>query len=290
MMKRGLNLADIDTKWWSNLLIVDGWKEKVSLAIFPGLFVALFLNVFQPFSVNNADGNWRFMLALSGYGVLVSLIVLWSEFIFRPLCTYLFPSQPKSIWSEGAWYVWHFITVAIGMMLYREYLCYGYLNWPPAAVVFTMIYRTCMIGLIPLALLLFGQKLQYLHAYVDYLDSQKRSRKEKIQLSGENGKDKLILAPDDFLYISCSDNYAEVYFQKEGKVKKVMLRSSMLRLEELTKEQASIIRCHRSYIVNLDKVSFLEPKGKGFLLHVQGLTQPLPVSLKYRDQVGAQLT
>jgi len=288
MMKRELNLADSNTKWWSNALITDGWKGKVALAVFPGIFVALFLNIFQPFTVNNADGSWRFAMAIAGYGVLSSLIILATEFVIRPLCITLFQFKRKSIWSEGGWYLWHFITVAIGMMLYREYLCYGYLNFPPAPVIFTMIYRTCMIGLIPLALLLVGQKMQRLSAYVDHLDTH-WNRKGKIHLSGENGKEKLILAPDDFLFISCSDNYADIYFQKGEQVKKVMLRSSMVRLEQLIKGQSSIIRCHRSYIVNLTKVSFLEPKGKGLQLHLQGLNQTLPVSLKYREQVCAHL-
>ncbi len=289
MMKRELKLANRHTKWWSHVLITEGWKGKVSLALFPGIFVALFLNIFQPFTVNNADGSWRFAIAIAGYGALSSLIILSTEFVTRPLCNSLFQWKHKSIWSEGAWYIWHFTTVGIGVMLYRDYLCYGHFTWPRLAVVFTMLYRTCMIGLIPMVLLLVGQKVQRLNAYVKHLDTSNWRRKEKIHLSGENGKEKLILAPADFLFISCSDNYADIYFQKEGQVKKVMLRSSMVRLEQLIQGQSSIIRCHRSYIVNLAKVSFLEPKGKGFQLHLQGLTRPLPVSLKYRNQVCAHL-
>jgi hypothetical protein len=172
MMKKELSLADSNTKWWSNALITDGWKGKVSLAVLPGVFVALFLNVFQPFTVNNADGSWRFAIAIAGYGLLSSLIILCTEFVIRPLCISLFQFKHKSMWSDGAWYIWHFVTVGIGMMLYREYLCYEYFTWPPLPVVFSMFYRTCMIGLIPMILLLVGQKVQRLSTYVNHLDTR----------------------------------------------------------------------------------------------------------------------
>ena len=198
--------------------------------------MAFFLIVFQPFTINNSDGSWRFALTMAGYGFLTTLILLFNEFVIWPLGQVLF--------SNGFWikkrdlfgYVWHFATVAIGMMLYREYLIFGILEWPPFPEMLTMIYRTIMVGLIPLTIFLFGQQILKLKEEVGHLIRQPMTSR-KICLSAENEKTKLRIAPEDLLFITCCDNYADVFFQKNGVVKKIVLRSSLTRLEQMIKEQ-----------------------------------------------------
>lgn len=273
--------------WWS-ALHVSGWKGKLLLAIFPGIFVALFLNIFQPFTVNNQDGSWVFSLMIAGYGLLATLIILVTEFMIRPLSKHWFGVKEEGVWVEVFWYFWHFVTVAIGMMLYRVFLCHGTLFWPPLAEVMTMLYRTIMIGFIPMILLLMARKVKQQRTLIQNLDHQ-IPVSGKILLSGENGKEQLLLNSEDLLYISSSDNYVEVHYEQKGHLRRMLLRSTMTRMEALLQTQAHIVRSHRSYIVNLHQIASLRAKGKGLQLSLRQWDHLIPVSSKYKDRVLSKI-
>lgn len=270
--------------WWSGKPL-SRWKGKVLLALFTGIFVALFLNIFQPFTVNNQDGSWGFSLLIAGYGFLATLIIGFTEFAVRPMVKRYFGGEGATEWKgEAFWYAWHFLTVAMGMMLYRTYLCYGTVIWPPFSEVLTMIYRTFMVGSIPMILLILGKRLYRQQEMIQRWVAIDNSPK-KLYLSGENRKEQLILYPSQLLFISSSDNYADIHFQQEGTVKKQILRSSLTRLQKQLTSHPHIVRCHRSYIVNLEQITFYEKKGKGLQLTLERSLEPIPVSHKHRGAI-----
>ena len=55
--------------------------------------------------------------------------------------------------------------------------------------------------------------------------------------------------------ISCTQNlpgnYLEVRFLKEGKVKSILLRTTLTRAEEQMTSHSSIMRCNRAFLVKL---------------------------------------
>lgn len=274
-------------KWWS-VMHDSSRRGKLLLAIFPGIFVALFLNIFQPFTVNNQDGSWGFSLWVAGYGLLATLIILMTEFVIKPLSARWFGVEEGGLWSDVFWYVWHFVTVAIGMMLYRVFLCHGMLIWPPFGEVMTMLYRTIMIGFIPLVLLILGRQVKQQKILIQKLD-RRVPVPGKILLSGENGKEQLLLESKDLLYISSSDNYVEVHYQQKGQHTRMILRSTMTRMETLLQTQPQIIRSHRSYIVNLHQIASFRTKGKGLQLTFRDYNLTIPVSSKYKDLILAKV-
>ena len=67
--------------------LLDETKDKWRLIIFMGLFVVIFMNLFVPF---NAD-EWPYankvigFFALSGYGIFGAIVLIFSQFVLRPL-------------------------------------------------------------------------------------------------------------------------------------------------------------------------------------------------------------
>ena len=274
-------------KWWS-AMHGSSRRGKLLLAIFPGIFVALFLNIFQPFTVNNQAGSWGFSRWIAGYGLLATLIILMTEFLITPLSARWCRVKEGGLWTDVFWYVWHFVTVAIGMMLYRVFLCHGILLWPPFTEVMTMLYRTIMIGFIPMVLLILGRKVKQQETLIQNLD-RRFPVQGKILLSGENGKEQLLLESKDLLYISSSDNYVEVHYQQKGQHLRMILRSTMARMETLLQTQPQIIRSHRSYIVNLHQIAAFRAKGKGLQLSFRDYNFTIPVSAKYKALILAKV-
>ena len=71
---------------------------------------------------------------------------------------------------------------------------------------------------------------------------------------------------------------------KDEQLFKEIIRSSLTRLEGQIQIK-SIVRCHRSFIVNLDKVIKVSGNAQGFKLHLEGTDFMVPVARKYSEIV-----
>lgn len=144
-----------------------------------------------------------------------------------------------------------------------------------------------------------------------------------LTLLADNGKDTLSFRSDGLLFIESSDNYCTVVYLKSNSTGseqaiKPLLRSSLSRLEtqitgRSTLEQPDvekshpkpasagtpewnrperyphIIRCHRSYIVNLDRVERVTGNAQGYKLHLLGGQFEVPVARRFNDTIIRQL-
>ena len=57
-----------------------------------------------------------------------------------------------------------------------------------------------------------------------------------------------------------------------------MIRCSLLYAENLLKEYKFIVKCHRSYLVNINFIDRIEGNSQGYKLFVENLSSPIPVS------------
>ena len=87
-----------------------------------------------------------------------------------------------------------------------------------------------------------------------------------LQFKDENDRVDFTIPLDQFLFIKAANNYVEVNYLEGEDVKKYLLRNSIRNMEQqLT--SASIKRCHRSYIVNMDQVGRITGNAQGHKLH-----------------------
>jgi DNA-binding LytR/AlgR family response regulator len=90
------------------------------------------------------------------------------------------------------------------------------------------------------------------------------------------------------LFIESSDNYCTVVYLENGQLVKPLLRSSLSRLESQI-DMPHIVRCHRSYVVNLDRVERVTGNAQGYKLHLMGGQLQVPVARRYNDTLVAEL-
>ena len=97
--------------------------------------------------------------------------------------------------------------------------------------------------------------------------------------------------PDNLYYIESDDNYIKVWYtDSKGELKQYMLRCRLKTVEESFKG-SSLARCHRKYIVNLDKVSMLRKESEGYILDLDNeAIQPITVTKTYTDAVLSHFT
>jgi DNA-binding LytR/AlgR family response regulator len=90
---------------------------------------------------------------------------------------------------------------------------------------------------------------------------------------------------EDLLYLESADNYVFIHYIDHGKISKYMVRNSLKNLDpELTK--MGLLRCHRSFMVNFEKVKLIKKEKDGLKLELDLPEMvSLPVSKTYIDQI-----
>jgi tetratricopeptide (TPR) repeat protein len=107
---------------------------------------------------------------------------------------------------------------------------------------------------------------------------EKKGETELIKLIAENEKDFVETPASEFFFIEASDNYSSVNYFENDKLKKVLLRGSMKKMEDQLTGFECIVRCHKSYIVNINKISRVSGNAQGYKLHFNDIDKEIPVS------------
>jgi DNA-binding LytR/AlgR family response regulator len=90
---------------------------------------------------------------------------------------------------------------------------------------------------------------------------------------------------DALYYIESDTNYITLFYSNQGKLEKYLMRSSLkMVLEENINE--NLVRCHRSYIVNFEKVKLYKKDKEGGVIELSNdLLPAIPVSKSYIENV-----
>lgn len=270
---------------------VSGFGRQWARAAYIGLFVGLFLLVFQPFGMD----EWKTpnkTLKLLGFGVITFLVTglnftVWSR---------LFPRA----FSDDRWTVGRAIALILGNILSIAIVNRLYLAWLLGEDIslmswLNMILVTFLIGIFPSAGSVVANYIVQLRKYTrsvadlpPHMPTIGPVDELPLTLTAENEKEILQLAPSDLFFIESSDNYCTVVYYRNGHPDKTLLRSSLSRLEGQIQRPA-IVRCHRSYVVNLDRVERVTGNAQGYKLHLTGGGFVVPVARQYNDSLVAQL-
>jgi len=93
------------------------------------------------------------------------------------------------------------------------------------------------------------------------------------------------LQMDALYYIESDTNYITIFYSNQGKNEKYLMRSSLkMVLEENAND--NLVRCHRSYIVNFEKVKLYKKDKEGGVIELSNDLLPvIPVSKSHLENV-----
>lgn len=270
-----------------------GEKSNTKLllqSIGEGTFIALFLILFQPLGVS----DWHHpnkIWYLACYGLITALCGIVLRFgIFKTFPKY----HSEATWNVGK-EIRSILLLIVMITILNVFFSKIAFNLNISLQSFLwMLVGVMIIGIFPAT---FGVMLNYIvqlkkynqpivvqHHSVSELSSESVSENKTLKLIAENEKDSIDLAVESLYFIESSDNYSTVYFEKDGKLHKELLRSSLTRLENQISAE-NIVRCHRSFIVNLDKVEKVTGNAQGYKLHLKSPELLVPVARKYSEVV-----
>lgn len=271
-----INREEMNKTFLNNSFNVLDKKEDRFLLIFVVLvFSVIFLNVFEPFNIARwySDSGIIKFLRLSSYGFVIAIVFLFTQFPLRRI----FKIHEFKIKSYLLWLI---IEIALINLVYI-FLYGNPIGNFSNDLVFSLKYTLMSIWLpYSFAILIVYYKNQ--RAEIESLKSNanKPAEKRLIIFKDENGKIKFSVLPKDLLLLESTDNYVSVFYILENKVQRKLLRNTLKNMEEMLKEN-HIVRCHRSYMVNIANVDFMQKEGKKLNIKIKHFDRPIPVSEKY---------
>lgn len=105
-----------------------------------------------------------------------------------------------------------------------------------------------------------------------------------IHLVDNTGRLKMSISVDSLYYVESQDNYVKIYYDSDGKLCNYMLRSTTKAIE--TKFGDWLIRCHRGYLVNKNKIRIFRNDRDGMYIRLMhDNIRQIPVSKSYASNI-----
>jgi DNA-binding LytR/AlgR family response regulator len=282
-------------------------KSQFQTALGFGIFVIVFLLAFKPFELDSLPGS-RLLLACGMYGLATFISIISGAFIL----TRVFPSFfIEENWTTGRQIIYIGCNVLLtGLVNYLVSPLFVSTNYSFESFLW-FEGSTILVALLPITfhtlirqnslLKKFEQQAAALEKKLqEKLDAgkekeaplsvpEKKNESPVIELTGDYQGEKLVLPPQDIYFIAAANNYVKVYFDKNGKVAYSILRMTMKKAEEALQAWPDFFRCHRAYIINLDKVEHVEGNAQGYKIILTHTDELIPVSRNLNTEFSDKL-
>lgn len=271
---------------------VNSSREALSMSIFTGVFVTLFLYVFKPFGIDTIDSP---LIYLSGYG----LISFWSVFFSLQIMPALLPSWfDRSEWTISKnilHMVWILLLISFFNWLYGMFL-HDILNSEESIANYTMggmiesLGMTVSVGVFPILILNYFLERRFLaknvklakevaETMVDSSASMLDRTPIEIPIDGNKVQ---IISSDNLLCVkSEGGNYVTIYWKDEGETKSQLWRITLKTLLTKIKVDQDILQCHKSYLVNRSFIAEVTGNARTLILKMEGVDFEIPVSRNF---------
>lgn len=270
--------------------ITDESATKWRVVGFFGLFVFLFLLVFQPFGLahNIPHKTW----VILGYGVITALAVWLSNFVIPRLAPGFFREENWMLWKELLFSLFVIAVIAFFNLTYTFWL--GFMEFSLSAF-FYSLFMTLSLGILPVAgIILINYHLQLrsnlrsLERIKSRVATHSRPKttgpEEEFMLTEISGTPAITLPMQQIVQIEAAQNYVTVHYLRNGTIQKKLIRNSLKNISSQLESHPAFVQTHRSHIVNTDKILHISGNAQGYQLKMEGLSEKIPVS---RSRISA---
>ncbi len=267
-------------------------ESKWRLIFFISLFIALFMLVFQPFGLGNFQHQYKTFI-ITGYGLISFIVLTINLFVVLFFFKKWFNESSWTLKKQILWLIWTIFSIGVGNYLYSAVI-FSFWSW---LGFFVFQFYTLAVGIIPIVVLtilqqnyMLSQNLKSAHDInANLKHNDETDEKQTICLISDNQKDKLEIKLSDFLYIESTGNYIEVYFIIDNKLDTSILRSTLKRIELQLENYATILKCHRAFLVNINKIMQVKGNSQGLRLVLKNAETEIPVSRNYAKSLKEKL-
>jgi hypothetical protein len=272
--------------WEKNIpAYLTGKTNIVRFVVFTAVFALVFINIYAPFGVE----TWYHKVTELQLFFYSSLVILLGILVIVASRILMWVFTRKKGLKYGEYSLWIFgeiVSLALAYTLIQKLLLDGTADFITAFK--KSIQITALVILLPYAILWLYLSLQEKSRQLEKLS--RAPVKETVPIGmilfhDEKQVLRISIKSEDLLYLESADNYVYIHYLDHNRISKYMVRNSLKKLEaELTKR--GLLRCHRSFMVNFEKVKLIKKEKDGLNIELDLPEKlSLPVSRTYIEQV-----
>ncbi len=259
----------------------------VTSVLFIAVFSILFMLIYTPFSMAawfNLTDERSMFVTIAFYIVAVATMIISKVGMFwaqRRICI----STPIYVaWLLVEAFVITWLYLGFTRVILPETIC---------TQQFTLRVFSCVVAILAIPYTIVSLYAAYrsqreenqLMRYREHLLGNNAAGSNLINLPDENGVVKLTIDIESLYYIESQDNYVKIYYENEGSLHSYMLRSRTKSIESAL-ANTSMLRCHRSYIVNVANINLVRnDKSSPVVILKHPDIKPIPVSKSYYERI-----
>ena len=260
-------------------------KQNIKrLILFTSLFALVFINAYSPFGADRWYNLTR--LEFFTYSSLTILLGVLVVVISRIIMYHFCKRHSLNIWQYLIWIFAEIFSMAVVYAMFEKLFLKD-------ARIFSDLVKnssrnTALVLLLPYSVLWlyfsWRDKKEQIERLADYPPSLESTR-NMIPFYDDKGILKFSIKKENLLYLESAENYVNICYLNKGKVSKYLLRDTLKKIEE-NFSGTEIIRCHRSYMVNFEKVKVIRKDRDGLKLEFDNPSvTDIPVSKTYINTV-----
>jgi hypothetical protein len=262
----------------------NNFKHNARTILLVSMGFILIVLYIQPLGINflKSEHDGYFVL---GAGLLAAATLFLNTLILPGIFPRMFDPSRWTIRKELVWNLWMFGNL-FGVFTFMAWLAKAtaYADLP--------FFRTGALSLLPLILFnLISYNFSLKMKVVNMIDSgkswlkeeinsfQNPPGKESVHLVAENKKQAFAEEVERVILIHSSGNYVEIYWiDRKQAIRKRLFRQSFTNVEKALESSDVMLKCHRCWMVNINKVTKLKKTPNGYHLGLDRIDFSVPVS------------
>jgi len=269
-------------------LFLSGFVWSIIISI----YTIIYFMLIQPFGLSALHWSEKWLI-IAVYGA-ISLAMILLSFLISSIWNNFFRRQ-IFILRYIAIAIINIVLLSAALFIYNvlQHICP--LNLSSFA---EALLQISIISILPfLILMLFSERITYAQNLKDIpIESvtpqpvaepeiPKPVEEKRISIKTDNIGESLQLTQSQIVCFEANDNYTAIYYLYNNKLKKELYRITLKKLEVQFIEFKEIIRCHKSYIINLTHLERISGNAQAFKMHLKYLDFEIPVSRSFPRQI-----
>ncbi len=264
-------------------------KPNLIFTIALPVYVILFVTIFSP-SLSFYDGwneGWdsNASLCLPVMAAIEMVTVLISRILLCHL------PHARSL-NRSEYIVWLLLEM-IASSLFIDLFLSIFLHKPYFALLPSVMLSYVCLNIIPyfifwMTMLLQEQSLQLTQTQNELEELRKgveRNEAGMVRFNDEKGNTKLVVSAERVISLESAGNYVNILYDDNGKLVRYSLRNTLKGIEKVCNSNG-LIRCHRSFFINLNKIKIIRRTSEGVYAEMDAPNVGnIPVSKTYAPEL-----
>ncbi len=270
-------------------------KNQITMVLLVPLYALAFILIYRPFNIENLNEQvlpWlNEIIDPNLKGTLLSLVVVLIGMAVAAISRVIMTAYTKKhAISYVGYIVWVALEIVIMTLIYTIVSVFLKEQANIVSEFRNTLTKTILILLIPYVMMyiyfIWQERVRELKSIRKRLEEDENAlQKAYIQIFDEKGKLQLSVRREHLIVIESADNYVCVWYLNGETTKKVMVRTTLKQVAEQL-AHTNILRCHRSYMINLDRVRVLRREKEGIFVEFGIEDIPdIPISKTYSESI-----